>query len=41
MLEALRVRDFRLLFVGRFISLLGTWLVTVAVPPTCCSSPVR
>jgi MFS family permease len=32
MLEALRVRDFRLLWTGRFVSLLGTWLLTVAVP---------
>ncbi|WP_327001751.1 MFS transporter [Dactylosporangium sp. NBC_01737] len=32
MLDALRVRDFRLLWAGRFVSLLGTWLLTVAVP---------
>jgi predicted MFS family arabinose efflux permease len=32
MLEALRVRDFRLLWTGRFVSQLGTWLLTVAVP---------
>ncbi|MET7418972.1 MFS transporter [Dactylosporangium sp. NPDC005555] len=32
MLEALRVRDFRLLWVGRSVSLLGSWLLTVAVP---------
>lgn len=31
-LDALRVRDFRLLWAGRFVSLLGTWLLTVAVP---------
>jgi MFS family permease len=31
-LAALRVRDFRLLWAGRFVSLLGTWLLTVAVP---------
>ncbi|MEV4133160.1 MFS transporter [Dactylosporangium sp. NPDC049742] len=30
--EALRVRDFRLLWTGRFVSLLGSWLLTVAVP---------
>src|SRR3954467_8831090 len=32
MLQALRVRDFRLLWSGRLVSLLGTWLLTVAVP---------
>lgn len=32
MFEALRVRDFRLLWAGRFVSLLGSWLLTVAVP---------
>ncbi|MFF5228202.1 MFS transporter [Dactylosporangium sp. NPDC000521] len=32
MLEALRVRDFRLLWTGRFVSLLGSRLLTVAVP---------
>ncbi|MEV4510925.1 MFS transporter [Dactylosporangium sp. NPDC049525] len=32
MLDALRVRDFRLLWSGRFVSQLGTWLLTVAVP---------
>ncbi|GAB3833638.1 MFS transporter [Dactylosporangium cerinum] len=32
MLAALRIRDFRLLWAGRFVSLLGTWLLTVAVP---------
>ncbi|GAA3221560.1 MFS transporter [Dactylosporangium siamense] len=32
MLAALRIRDFRLLWTGRFVSQLGTWLLTVAVP---------
>ena len=32
MLEALRVRDFRLLWFARLISLLGSWLLVVAVP---------
>ncbi|GAA2558228.1 hypothetical protein GCM10010435_31510 [Winogradskya consettensis] len=32
MIEALRVRDFRLLWVARFVSLLGTWLLVVGVP---------
>ena len=32
MFEALGVRDFRLLWAARLISLLGTWLLVVAVP---------
>jgi len=32
LLQALRVRDFRLLWSGRLVSLPGTWLLTVAVP---------
>ncbi len=32
MFQALRVKDFRLLWAGRLVSLLGTWLLTVAVP---------
>lgn len=32
MVEALRIRDFRLLWAGRFVSLLGSWLLTIAVP---------
>ncbi|MER5263206.1 MFS transporter [Actinosynnema sp. NPDC002837] len=32
MLTALRVRDFRLLWAARTVSVLGTWLLVVAVP---------
>jgi MFS family permease len=32
MLQALRVRDFRLLWAGGVISNLGTWLLTIAIP---------
>ncbi|MEV0679358.1 MFS transporter [Actinosynnema sp. NPDC050436] len=32
MLDALRVKDFRLLWVGRTASQLGTWLLVVAIP---------
>ncbi|XVU30002.1 MFS transporter [Actinoplanes sp. CA-054009] len=32
MLEALRIRDFRLLLSARLVSLLGSWLLVVAVP---------
>src|SRR5262245_33302118 len=32
MLEALRIRDFRLLWFARLVSLLGSWLLVVAVP---------
>lgn len=32
MVDALRIRDFRLLWVGRFVSLLGSSLLWVAVP---------
>ncbi|HEY7261009.1 MAG TPA: MFS transporter [Trebonia sp.] len=32
MLEALRIRDFRLLWAGSLISSLGSWLLTIAVP---------
>lgn len=32
MLEALQIRDFRLLWFARLVSLLGTWLLVVAVP---------
>ncbi|MET9227857.1 MFS transporter [Lentzea sp. NPDC003310] len=32
MLEALRVRDFRLLWTGRTVSLLGSWLLVIAIP---------
>lgn len=32
MLEALRIRDFRLLWAGRTVSLLGSWLLVIAIP---------
>ncbi|WP_433444904.1 MFS transporter [Nonomuraea sp. CA-141351] len=32
MIEALRIRDFRLLWFSRLVSLLGSWLLVVAVP---------
>ncbi|MBB4944454.1 MFS family permease [Streptosporangium album] len=32
MLQALRVRDFRLLWTARLVSVFGTWLLVVAVP---------
>lgn len=32
MLEALKVRDFRLLWSGRTVSLLGSWLLVIAIP---------
>lgn len=32
MLQALRVRDFRLLWAGGVVSNLGTWLLTIAIP---------
>lgn len=32
MIEALRIRDFRLLWVSRLVSTLGSWLLVVAVP---------
>src|SRR5580700_1201023 len=32
MLEALRVRDFRLLWAGGVVSSLGSWLLTIAIP---------
>jgi MFS family permease len=32
MLEALRIRDFRLLWSARLVSALGTWLMVIAVP---------
>jgi MFS family permease len=32
MLQALRVRDFRLLWVSRFVGLAGRWLLVVAIP---------
>ncbi|GLI02904.1 MFS transporter [Phytohabitans aurantiacus] len=32
MIEALRLRDFRLLWLARLVSLLGSWLLIVAVP---------
>jgi len=31
-LEALRIRDFRLLWFARLVSMLGSWLLVVAVP---------
>lgn len=32
MLEALKIRDFRLLWTGRAVSLLGSWLLVIAIP---------
>ena len=32
MFQALRIRDFRLLWAGSIISDLGSWLLTLAVP---------
>ena len=32
MLEALKMRDFRLLWTGRTVSLLGSWLLVIAIP---------
>jgi predicted MFS family arabinose efflux permease/predicted enzyme related to lactoylglutathione lyase len=32
MLEALRIRDFRLLWTGSLISSVGSWLLTIAIP---------
>jgi MFS family permease len=32
MFAALRLRDFRLLWLGRLVSSMGTWLLTIAVP---------
>lgn len=32
MLEALKVRDFRLLWTGRTVSLVGSWLLVIAIP---------
>lgn len=32
MLKALRIRDFRLLWIGRTVSLLGSWLLVIAIP---------
>lgn len=32
MLQALRIRDFRLLWAGGLISSLGSWLLTIAIP---------
>ncbi|MFD4637282.1 MFS transporter [Lentzea sp. NPDC058436] len=31
-LEALKIRDFRLLWTGRTVSLLGSWLLVIAIP---------
>jgi predicted MFS family arabinose efflux permease len=31
-LEALKIRDFRLLWLGRTVSLLGSWLLVIAIP---------
>ncbi|MFJ5985303.1 MFS transporter [Lentzea sp. NPDC092896] len=31
-LEALKIRDFRLLWAGRTVSLLGSWLLVIAIP---------
>src|SRR2546430_17635257 len=32
MLQALRIRDFRLLWAGGLVSSLGSWLLTLAIP---------
>lgn len=32
MLEALKIRDYRLLWTGRAVSLLGSWLLVIAIP---------
>jgi predicted MFS family arabinose efflux permease len=32
MLQALRIRDFRLLWAGSLVSSLGSWLLTIAIP---------
>jgi hypothetical protein len=32
MLGALRIRDFRLLWSARLVSLLGPWLLVIAIP---------
>ena len=32
MFQALRIRDFRLLWAGSVISALGTWLLVLAIP---------
>lgn len=32
MLEALKIRDYRLLWSGRTVSLLGSWLLVIAIP---------
>ena len=32
MLQALRIRDFRLLWAGGLVSALGSWLLTLAIP---------
>lgn len=32
MLEALKIRDYRLLWSGRAVSLLGSWLLVIAIP---------
>ncbi|GGM70404.1 MFS transporter [Lentzea pudingi] len=32
MLEAVKIRDFRLLWTGRTVSLLGSWLLVIAIP---------
>ena len=32
MLQALRIRDFRLLWVGGLVNALGSWLLILAIP---------
>jgi len=32
MLQALRIRDFRLLWIGSIVSDLGSWLLILAIP---------